>query len=189
MSFHGHWHHVDETERKEWQNPEAILAEIGLKPGMTFTDIGCGEGFFAIPAAHLVGASGKVYGLDIDRAAIEEMQKKASAEGLENLELRVGAAEEVLLCQACADVIFFGIDLHDFQNPVRVLENARKMIKLDGKLADLDWKKTEMSFGPPLTKRFDEVKASKLIESAGFKIETVKDSGLYHYLIMAKPLP
>ncbi len=40
---------IKEEERRKWQNPEAILAEIGLKPGMTFFDIGCGQGFFLSP--------------------------------------------------------------------------------------------------------------------------------------------
>jgi hypothetical protein len=61
------------------------------------------------------------------------------------------------------------------------------MIKPGGKLANLDWKKINMSFGPPQAKRFDEAAASRLIEGAGFKIESVKNSGLYHYLIMARP--
>ncbi len=152
-------------------------------------DIGCGEGFFTLPAAHLVGASGKAYGLDADEAAIEEMRKKASTEGLSNLEIRIGAAEEIVLCRICADIVFFGMALHDFHNPVRVLENARQMLKPNGKLVNLDWKKIAMSFGPSVAKRFDEATASRLIESAGFKVEVVKDSGQYHYLIVAGPLP
>lgn len=184
---HGHWHYYDETERKKWQDPESVLMDIGLKPGTTFMDIGCGEGFFTFPAAHLVGASGKVYALDRDEAAMEEIRRRAAAEGLNNLELRVGSAEEIEICRACADTIFFGTALHDFQNPARVLENARKMLKPGGRLVNLDWKKTNMSFGPPLKIRFDEATASKLMESAGFAVESTKDSGPYHYLMVAKP--
>jgi ubiquinone/menaquinone biosynthesis C-methylase UbiE len=63
-------HHHDETERRKWQNPEAILYEIGLKPGQAFVDIGCNDGFFAIPEARMVDSSGKVYGLDADLEVI-----------------------------------------------------------------------------------------------------------------------
>jgi ubiquinone/menaquinone biosynthesis C-methylase UbiE len=188
MSFHGHWHYVDETERRKWQNPEEILNTIGLKPESTFMDIGCGDGFFTLPAAHIIGPEGRVYGLDADEEAIRELQKKGSAEGLENLEPKVGAAENTLLCQSCADIVFFGIVLHDFTDPARVLENARKMIKSEGKLVNLDWKKKAMSLGPPISIRFDEETASRMIESAGFKVESIKDSGLYHYLIIARPI-
>ena len=42
------------------------------------------------------------------------------------------------------------MDLHDFNDPVKVLQNAKQMIKPNGQLIDLDWKKIEMPFGPPL---------------------------------------
>ena len=181
------WHYVDETQRRQWQDPEAILAEIGLKPGQVFMDIGCGTGFFAVPAARITGPEGKVYGLDIQSDAIDEVKRKAAGERLTNIELTLGKAEEIILCRACADIVFFGIDLHDFNDPVQVLRNAHQMLKPDGKLVDLDWKKVETGFGPPLSKRFDENTASQLIKQADFKIESIKDSGKYHYLIMAIP--
>jgi ubiquinone/menaquinone biosynthesis C-methylase UbiE len=181
------WHYGDETARRQWQDPEAVLEQIGVKPGQVFLDIGCGEGFFALPAARRIGPGGKVYGLDSNAAAVGELRRKSAAEGLGNLELRVGTAEETLLCQACADIAFFGSVLHDFQSQDQVLEKARQMLKPEGRLVDLDWKKETMSFGPPLSKRFDEARASRLIESAGFQIESLKNSGLYHYLIIARP--
>jgi hypothetical protein len=52
-------------------------------------------------------------------------------------------------------------------------------------LVDLDWKKEQMNFGPPLHIRFDEKKAGQLIESAGFKVQSIASSGLYHYMIIS----
>ena len=188
MSMHRSWHYVDETKRRQWQNPETVLDAIGLKPGLIFVDVGCGDGFFTLPAARLVGPTGKVYGVDMGSEAIKEMRRKASGEGLTNLELTVGKAEETILCHACADIVFFGNVLHDFQDPAEVVKNARKMLKPKGKLVNLDWKKIGMTFGPPLSMRFDEATATHLIEHAGFKVESIKESGLYHYLIIADPL-
>jgi len=45
-------------------------------------DIGCGDGFFVLPAARLVGEEGKVYGLDIDREVIDRLKEEAAREGL-----------------------------------------------------------------------------------------------------------
>jgi ubiquinone/menaquinone biosynthesis C-methylase UbiE len=174
-------------ERRKWQNPEAILADIGLKPGFTFIDVGCGGGFFTLPAARMVGRRGKVYGLDVDNRSITSLKELAAKEGLKNLNLTVGQAEESVICEQCADIIFFGIALHDFQDPARVLENARRMVKSAGKLVNLDWKKEPMDLGPPLKIRFSEDMTVRLIQTAGFTIETVKDSGPYHYLVVAKP--
>jgi len=176
----------DDEGRRKWQDPEAILVDIGLKPGETFIDVGCGEGFFAIPAARLVGKSGKVYGLDTDEESIKILRENAKKEKLENLKSKVGAAEDTILCERCADIVFFGLDFHDFNDPEKVLMNAKKMLKPKGKLVDLDWKKESMNKEPLLQTRFSKKEAIRRIESAGFKIESVKDVGPCLYLIIAK---
>jgi len=178
---------MPEEERRQWQNPEAILTEIGLKPGMTFIDVGCGEGFFSLPAAKMVGVKGKVYALDINPEKIEFLRTRASFEGLANLATRVDEAENTVFCQACADIGFFGIVLHDFRDPAKVLSNAHRMLKPSGILANLDWKKESTPFGPPERIRFSEEEARHLIESQGFRVNDIRNSGLYHYLMIAVP--
>jgi len=175
----------DEQERRKWQNPENVLAEIGLKPGITFADIGCGQGFFTIPAAKIVGKSGKVYASDISKINIQKLREKVDAAGLTNVIMETGKAEDLILCNACADIVFFGIVLHDFENPSKVLTNAHSMLKKTGKLIDLDWKQEPMEFGPPLHIRFGEEKVKQLLETSGFKVLLTKKSGLYHYIIVA----
>ncbi len=175
-----------DLERRKWQNPERILNGIGLKNGMIFADIGCGGGFFALPAARIVGPAGRVYALDISQEAISAVSEGASKEGLHNIEAILGDAATVVLCKSCCDVVFFGIDLHDFADPARVLDNAQKALKSGGKLVDLDWKKTCIPFGPPEEIRFSEEKASQIIESAGLVITSVRDAGPYHYIVEAR---
>jgi ubiquinone/menaquinone biosynthesis C-methylase UbiE len=178
--------HTDE-ERRKWQDPEMILSTSGLKPGMTFADIGCGRGYFAIPAAKIVGEKGKVLASDVDPESLEMLVQKANTEGLNNIETITGKAEEIIPCKACADIVFFGQCLHDFEDPQKALQNARKVIKQKGTLINVDWKKQEMDKGPPVDIRFDEEYASGLIQKADFEIKEIMDSGPYHYLIKATP--
>lgn len=182
----GHHYH-DEEERRTWQNPESILALIGLSAGQTFVDVGCGDGFFALPAARIVGPLGRIIGIDIDADALDRLRREAVREGLENIFLHHGPAEEIILCSICADVIFFGIDLHDFDDPARVLERAREMVKPAGVVVDLDWRKEMQPFGPPFEKRFSVEYAVSLMERAGLRVESVAESGIYHYIILARP--
>ena len=176
----------DDPERRQWQDPEEILSSIDTAPGMIFVDMGCGDGYFALPAARRVGSSGKVYASDIDAGAVERLRQRAAQEGLDNLFTEVKEAEKTVFCEGCADVVFFGIDLHDFRDPARVLLNAKRMLSTEGRLVDLDWKDQPMAFGPPQEKRFSIGKARNLIGSAGFRILSVQDAGPYHYLIIAR---
>lgn len=178
----------DDAERLLWQDPGAILSAIGLGPDQVFVDLGCGEGFFAVPAAKLVGEQGRVYAVDINAEAIERLLDTAGNEHLDNLVVQTGEGEDTVFCEACADIVFFGIDLHDFRDPSSVLRNARRMIKPAGKLIDLDWKKEQMPIGPPLEIRFDETDASGLIMAAGFEVESVSEQGPFHYIIAARPV-
>lgn len=184
MTCHGGFA-LDEATRRSWYNPEAVLHD--LHPGMVFADVGCGDGFFSVLAAKTVGNEGKIYSVDSDGSAIEKLNQKVKAEGLKNIITKVGAAEETVFCEGCADLIFFSMVLHDFADPTKVLLNARKMIKTSGRLVDLDWKKQQMPFGPPLKIRFSVAYASKLIHDGGFRISGVSDAGKYHYLITAEP--
>ena len=181
------WHFPeDKNERRKWQNPEKILPSIGLKHGSTFIDVGCGEGFFTIPAARIVGKSGVVYGLDIDEEAIHTLREKAKREELNNLVLVVGDAERTVVCESCGDIVFFANVLHDFNDPLKVLRNSKRMLKQSGLLVDLDWKKKATEFGPPVNIRFNEEQAKEFIVKAGFRIEAIKTAGPYHYIVTAK---
>ncbi|MCX6682395.1 MAG: class I SAM-dependent methyltransferase [Methanoregula sp.] len=176
---------ADDPERKEWQDPEKIFSSIGLEKGMIFVDLGCGEGYFALPAARRAGPGGKVFAVDINAEAVAQLREQAQIEGLSNLSAEVKEAEATVACEGCADIVFFGIDLHDFADPKKVIRNAKTMLKPTGRLVDLDWKDKPMDFGPPKEKRFSIEKARSLIESAGFRILSVRDAGPYHYLIIA----
>jgi ubiquinone/menaquinone biosynthesis C-methylase UbiE len=175
----------DETGRRKWQNPESTLLDAGLRSRLTFVDVGCGDGFFALPAAKIIGEAGRVYAFDEDPDAVDRLRRKARIGGIRNLQAKIGKAEDTVLCEECADIVFFGIVLHDFEDPVKVLENGKVMLKATGRLVDADWKKTPTEIGPPLQIRFSEEEAARLIESVGFKIETLKESGPYHYVIIA----
>jgi ubiquinone/menaquinone biosynthesis C-methylase UbiE len=174
-----------EDDRRKTQDPEAIFSKAGLKPGMTVIDIGCGQGYFSIPVAKIVGKDGNVYCIDIDEESIETLKDRASREGLDNVQTFIGNAETTVPCEVCADIVFFGICLHDFEDPSQVLNNAMRMLKPSGVLADLDWKKLHMEGGPPYKIRFSEAKASRLMADAGFRVRSVEDIGDRYYLVLA----
>ncbi|MCW4007409.1 MAG: class I SAM-dependent methyltransferase [Candidatus Bathyarchaeota archaeon] len=186
VNYMGEHIHCGEGVLRKWRRPKLNLESIGLAAGMVFMDIGCGDGFFTLPAARIVGETGKVYAVDVDAAAIERLKRKASQEGLKNIYAVVGAAEDTVFCNECADIIFYSTVLHDFKDPAKVLRNAKQMLKHGGKLVNVDWKKKPTVFGPPVWIRFNEEQAASLIEAAGFKIESIRDIGRNHYVITAQ---
>lgn len=60
------------------------------------------------------------------------------------------------------------------------------MIKPEGKLVNVDWKKEPTPAGPPVRIRFTPEHAVELIEQAGFRIEDLDQAAPYHYKITAR---
>ncbi len=175
------------AERRLWQDADAILSQIGLLPGSTLVDIGSGDGYFSIPAARMVGDTGKVYALDMSAENLSGLEEAIRGNGLSNIHAAVGNAETTLPCEGCADFVLMANVLHDFENPVAALRNARRMLKPGGMLADLDWKKEkDQMHGPRFEKRFDQQKVAGLMEEAGFKVMSSALVGPFHYLIIGE---
>ena len=111
-----------------------IVKEIGLKPGFQVLDFGCGPGSYIAPVAELVGASGKIYGLDLNPAAIQMVQDFASKKDLKNVETIVSDCKTGLLDDSI-DVVLLYDTFHDLNNPNEVLQELRRVLKASGVLS------------------------------------------------------
>lgn len=76
---------LDNPTRRKYNNPDKLLEASGIQQGQTVLEIGCGSGFFTIPASKLVGEKGKLYSIDIHTKAVEETQKKVDIQKLKNV--------------------------------------------------------------------------------------------------------
>lgn len=69
-------HRLDRPERQAHLRPAELLEAHGVGPGMTVVDIGCGTGFFTLPAAALAGEAGRVYALDIAPEMLDHLRDR-----------------------------------------------------------------------------------------------------------------
>lgn len=76
---------LDNPKRLKYNNPEKLLQASGISPGQTVLEIGCGSGFFTIPASKMLGDTGKLYSIDIHDTAIKETQRKVDEFSLKNV--------------------------------------------------------------------------------------------------------
>jgi len=73
---------VDKWMKKSGEN---ALKHIGIRRGQKVLDFGCGSGNYTIPVARIVGEQGTVYGLDEDKAALDQLMSKIKSSGLKNV--------------------------------------------------------------------------------------------------------
>jgi len=111
-----------------------ILAEVGIKPGFSILDYGCGPGSYTIIAAQLVGEPGKVYALDIHPLAIRRVQNVAVKKRLTNIETILSNCATALP-EESIDVALLYDTLHALSDPDGVLAKLHQVLKPNGILS------------------------------------------------------
>jgi ubiquinone/menaquinone biosynthesis C-methylase UbiE len=100
----------DNPLRSIFCNPYKRLERAGLKPGLKVLEVGCGPGFFTIPAAKIVGEEGFVYAVDVHPLAIERVKEKIERGGIKNVKpMCVNASDTGLPAQSIDLAFLFGL--------------------------------------------------------------------------------
>jgi len=118
----GDFTRIAETMRESGQ---ALVAPLGVAPGMRVLDLGCGDGTTAIPAARL-GAD--VLGVDIARNLVEAGNRRARGLGLSNCTFQEGDASNL---EGLADSSFdLVVSIFGAMFAPRPMDVAREMVRV-----------------------------------------------------------
>jgi len=92
------------------RNPNKILRAAGLEESQKVLEVGCGPGFFTIPAARIVGDEGHIYAVDVHPRAVARVKKKVEKAALKNVTPLCVNASNTGLPGGSVDLVFlFGL--------------------------------------------------------------------------------
>lgn len=176
------------ASRRTWQDPDAILSEIGVEEGMTVADLACGPGYFTVPIAKAVGATGTVYAVDFDSVMLEHLRRNLSRAGLSerNVVILESDIAATSIPPGSVDVALFANVLHDIEDKVSFLGEVKRVCRLDGVAVDVDWKKVRTEMGPPYDIRMSEGSATRVLVESGFDVARPIEAGPYHYGLLCR---
>jgi ubiquinone/menaquinone biosynthesis C-methylase UbiE len=148
---------------------EACLEGADVKAVL---DVGTGTGLFA---EAFVQRGLAVAGVDTNPAMIEAVRTYVPAGDFQE-----APAEALPYPDAAFDLVFMGLVLHESDEPLKVLSEARRVTR--NRVGILEWVYREESFGPPLAHRVAPDALEKWAQAAGFsKWETVPLAHLVLY--------
>jgi ubiquinone/menaquinone biosynthesis C-methylase UbiE len=164
-----------------FSEPAVNLLKLGLTDGMKVVDLGAGTGFYALEAARRVGASGRVYAVDVQKDLLGRLRSTGSAEGLHNIEVVWGNAEKIggtKLRENIADRVIISNILFQIAKFDEFALEVKRILKPGGKILVVDW-----SGVTPLSPKtiVPSAKAQTLFEKNGFTLEQSFSAGDHHY--------
>ena len=117
-------------------NPVKTLQGDGIQPGQSVLEVGCGTGFFTIPAAQVIGEKGCLVAMDALSDFIKQVSKKVQSADLKNVRVVKRDALNTGLGSATIDTaLLFGVLPWPALPLNRLLPEMHRVLKPEGRLA------------------------------------------------------
>ena len=175
---------MSETSTAPFIRPEKFWRQLGLRANQTIVHLGCGAGFYLIPAAKIVGKAGQVIGVDILPDMLQAAEGRARREGVDsivrtvrsNLEGKRGSG----LDQKIADWTLVANILYQ-ADPAKILGEAARVTKPGGTVIVVEWDIIASPLGPPVATRLAKQQALDIAAKLKLKLQAEFNPSPYHY--------
>lgn len=168
-------------------HPDELWYSVGLRADQTVVHLGCGAGFYLIPAAKIVGPNGKVIGFDILPDMLAETESRARREQVEDIvkthRVNLEEPKATELPDGETDWVLVANVLHQ-SSPKAILAEAVRVVSDKGRVLIIEWDTNASPFGPPNASRRSKDEVVQFAKEAGLKIEKEFRPSPYHYGIL-----
>ncbi len=163
---------------------EYIWSKVKRAAPEVFVDIGAGTGFFCVPFVKYL-KNGKIFACDTSAIMIEWMTANICPQYPDIVPLQMPESA-VPLEDGIADLVYMINLHHELDNPQAILEESYRILKKNGALFIVDWKKEEMAEGPPLHIRYTAEQVQDQVASAAFDNVRIFNDMSKHFLVVAE---
>ncbi len=125
------------SKLRQWiMNPVKTLQGADIQSGQTVLEVGCGTGFFTIPASRMIGDEGSLVAMDASSGFIEQVSMKVKNADLKNIRIVKRDALDTGLETASIDkALLFGVIPFPLLPLNKLMPEMHRVIKPEGTLA------------------------------------------------------
>lgn len=174
---------LDSEERHKLLNPEETLNKIGFEEGMLAAEIGCGTGFYTIPASRILGDDGKIYAFDIESKMLTLLRMKIEKPNIVPI---VCEEDKLPLKDKLLDIALLAFMIHESSAPFDYIKEIKRVLKQLGRLAVIDWNKISEDEGPQESDRISKDQIIEWFNELKLNVVINEDLNASHYLLVAE---
>jgi len=163
-----------------------LFSELRLKENTTLLDLACGSGAYSIAASEYIGEEGLIYAVDLWKEGIDNLLKEVKIKQINNIHANIADISiHIPMESSCIDVCLMATVLHDLiqdDTDQETLGELKRVLKPNGSLAIIEFKKIEGPPGPPIQIRISPEKLDAILFSHDFRKVLTTGIGPYNYL-------
>jgi ubiquinone/menaquinone biosynthesis C-methylase UbiE len=173
-------------------NPNILLDILPVKPGSVVLDLACGKGAYSLLMSKIVGEHGLVYAVDLWEEGLLLLEEQIEKQNISNISpILSDATKQIDVDEYSVDLCILATVLHDFDEAGQadaVLKDIKTILKPNGCLAVIEFRKIEGPPGPPVKIRLSEEEVEKMVTGHDFKKLKTADIGDYNYITTFRSL-
>ena len=158
------------NEREREERCSLMLANLGIRKGMTICDMGCGNGFHSLAMAKMTGKNGLVLGVDVQPEMLGFLRERMESEGLENVVPILGSFHNPHLPPNTVDLVLMVDVYHEFSHPKEMLASIRKSLKPDGLVVLVEYREEDPKVPIKPLHKMSKRQVNKELNANGFKL-------------------
>ena len=128
----------EEPGRDDKLQINRVMDILHITPGKTVADIGAGGGWFTVRAARRVGESGKVFGEDINPAAMKAIEQRAAKEHLPQVQAVLGTTDDPRLPANAVNAVLMLKVYHEIAGPLDFLAKLKPALAPGARIGIID---------------------------------------------------
>lgn len=161
--------------RQREEDCRAMLAALEIKPGQTVCDLGCGNGFYSLQLASLVGECGKVVAVDIQQEMLHMLHERAKETGVANLDTVLGTPVDPGVPPCSMDVVLLVDVYHEFSHPEQMLAAIRRSLRPGGRMVLVEFRLEDPKVPIKLEHKMSKQQILKELLPGGFRLAAEHD--------------
>jgi precorrin-6B methylase 2 len=155
---------------REEERCSAMLGNLGVKPGMTVCDMGCGNGYYTLQLSKLVGPKGRVWAVDVQPEMLKLLGEQVRAAGAENVTAVQGQVHDPKLPPGEVDIFLLVDVYHEFSHPQQMLQCMHRWLAKDGVVVLVEYREEDPKVPIKPLHKMSRQQVLKELQANGFRL-------------------
>jgi protein-L-isoaspartate O-methyltransferase len=178
---------LERPEREREEHCTKMITSLKLKQGDVVADIGAGSGFYTMALSLLIGATGRVYAVDIQPEMIKLIKQRMRGARFKNIQPVLGTLTNPKLKAGSLDLVLMVDVYHEFSHPYEMTVELVKALKPKGRLVFVEYRLEDDRVPIKLVHKMSQKQVLKEMEPHPVRhVETLNHLPWQHVIIFEK---
>ena len=179
---------LERPEREEEEKTDLMVDSLKFREGEVVADIGVGSGYVARKIAKRIGATGIIYGVDIQQEMLDLLAKRMAMFRITNVKPVLGETNDPKLPPESCDTMIMVDVYHEFDQPYEMIAAMVKALKPGGRIVFVEFRGEDPNVPIKAVHKMTEAQVKKemsvhVMEHA----ETIGTLPWQHIIVFRKP--